>query len=118
MRLATLILGLVLGLVLWVLLFVTQVADHTALETDGATDLSAATFWLLPLCWLIGVAFVMAWPLVSTLAFGGAAVLAVYAALQVETASTYGGMMVLWALVSLALAGLAFFGWIGKRLAR
>lgn len=110
MRVATLILGIGLGLFFSLVGFIAQAANLDELRADNATNWSTATFWLLPLIYLIAVAFVLHFPTVSMVAFICAAALSISAAIAVDTAAFYGGVQVLWAIASLALALTSFLG--------
>lgn len=116
MRIATLILGILLGMALLLITFIGMVDNLRELQAAGMDGWSGGVFWLLLLAWAVGVAFVLPWPLVATLAFGTAGVIALVTSLKLPTnAETYGGVMVAWMLASGVLALFSGLGWLGKR---
>lgn len=106
MRIAVMVLGLVLGAVMF---FQTVlVAGLSGVGGDEATNTASAGGILMALVWLVACALVLALPLVSTVLFVLAGAMGFGFSADFPDLAAWGG-------VSLALAVLSFFGWIGKR---
>ena len=109
MRLATLIVSVLLGVLAIFLSFVGMVAGVDTLQFGGDNVWAGDMFWLLMALWALGVTFVMVWPLVATLVFATAAVLALVTIVRSDVqAESYGSSMVLWLVLSLWVGTVAF----------
>ena len=116
MRLATLIVGVLLGVLVIFLSFVGVVANVDTLPFSGDDARAGDMIWLLMALWTLGVAFVMVWPLIATLAFTTAAVLALVALIRIDgQTETYGSILVVWLVLSLWGGTVAFLGWRDTR---
>ena len=116
MRLATLIVGVLLGVLVIFLSFVDMVAGVDRLQFGGDDAWAGETFWLLMALWALGVALVMVWPLIATLAFAIAAALAFVTIVRNDgQAEIYGSSLALWLVLSLWGGAVAFLGWQDTR---
>jgi hypothetical protein len=100
MRIAVMVISLILGLFVFLQSCVASVASDVSNTED-----STAAGVLVPFLWLLGGAFVLRHPKVSTVMFAIAAAFA----LLVATSSIYEDMYV-WSVVSAVLAVMSFFG--------
>lgn len=104
MRIATLIVGLLLGLLLTI-----QTLAVTTFGDDSATSSAAGAGLIMMLLWLFGCALVMAFPLVSAVLFGLAALIGLTASTgNFEDIRFHGG-------VAFVLMGMALLGYRSKR---
>ena len=116
MRVATLIVGVLLGVLVIFLSFVGMVAGVDTLQFGGNDAWAGETFWLLIALWALGVTFVMVWPLIATLVFATAAVLALVTIVRSDgQAESYGSSMMLWLVLSLWVGTVAFLEWRDTR---
>lgn len=106
MRIAVLIIGLLLGLLMFIQTVLIGILGGVA--EDEAMSTAGAVGFLVAIAWLVACALVIAFPLVSTILF-------VLAGLMAFGVSGDYPDMGVWGVVSLILAVMSFFGWIGKR---
>jgi hypothetical protein len=106
MRIAVLVLGLLLGVVMFLQTFLILALSDAVNAEDTAQ--AGAVGVVVALLWLVGCAFVIAFPLFSTTAFILAGVLGF------AVSGDFPDMGV-WGTISLVLAAMSFFGWRGKR---
>ena len=72
--------------------------------------------WPLMAFWALGVALVTVWPLVATLVFATAAVLALATIVRSDVqAESYGSIVVVWLVLSLWVGTIAFMQWRDRR---
>lgn len=106
MRVTVLIIGLLLGAVMFVQTFLVnllgQAGDQQGVEQAGAVGL------MMSLLWLIACAFVLPLPFVSVVMFLISGVVGFASSAEFPDLAVWGG-------ISLVLAALSFFGWLGKR---
>ena len=116
MRLATLIVGVLLGVVVIFLSLIGMVANVDTVQFGGDDAWAGEMIWLLMALWALGVTFVMVWPLIATLAFATAAVLALVTIVRSDgQTATYGSSMVVWVVLSLWVGTTAFLEWRDTR---
>jgi hypothetical protein len=108
MRLAVLIIGLLLGPLMFLQTFVVNVLSDAG--NNEETEQAAAIGVAMALLWLAACAFVLPFPMVSTLLFAVAGLFGLMAAATSEFVDLY-----IWGGISFALTWLSFIGWLGKR---
>ena len=107
---------IVLGVLVIFLSLVGMVADVDTVQFGGGDAWAGEMIWLLMALWALGVALVMVWPLVATLAFATAAVLALVTIIRVGVqAESYGSIVVVWLVLSLWVGTVAFMRWRDTR---
>lgn len=106
MRIAVLIIGLLLGAVMFLQTFLLNVVGQAA--QDKATEEAAAGGLFMAILWLVACGLVLPIPLVSVVLF------AVAGAIGFALSGDFPDLAI-WGGISIALAALSFFGWLGKR---
>lgn len=106
MRIAVLIIGLLLGAVMFLQTFLLNVVGQAA--QDKATEEAAAGGLIMAILWLVACGLVLPLPMVSVVLF------AVAGAIGFALSGDFPDLAI-WGGISIALAVLSFFGWLGKR---
>ena len=108
MRIATLIIGLFLTVGLFIQsLTVSALSDAANTKDDGADGALGVGISVI---WLVAIALVIPWPLVSVVLFSLGGVLGLAGGSSTEFSD-----LTIWGVVSFILALFAFLGWRGKK---
>lgn len=106
MRIAVLIIGLLLGAVMFLQTFLLNALGQAS--QDKATEEAAAGGLFMAVLWLVACGLVLPLPMVSVILFSVAGVIGLALSGDFRDLAIWGG-------ISIALAVLSFFGWLGKR---
>lgn len=110
MRIATMIITIVMSIFLFFQAFIVGIGSDLSENEDMGAAGGAGLFGAL--LWFIGGALVLAFPQVSMVLYGLAALLML--AIGIPNSEEYGDLQV-WGYFSLVFVLMAFFGWRGKK---
>ncbi len=106
MRITVLILGLLLGAVMFIQTFLVSALSQAGSDQAGENASAGGVF--MAFLWLVACAMVLPLPIVSVVLFAIAGAIGFALSGDFPDLAWWGG-------ISIALAVLSFFGWLGKR---